>query len=62
MLHIKVKWALVASALSTAIQAIVAAQGPTLPAWAASACTGSLALLAGYSAPSGPPAAAQDML
>lgn len=51
MLHAKVRWALIASIISTAAQAVVSAGGVSLPAWAASACTALVALLAGYHAP-----------
>ncbi len=51
VMHVKVRWALYASIASTVLQALVATGGPSLPAWAASLCTGLVALLAGYAAP-----------
>ncbi len=51
MLHVKVKWALVAGIVSTALQALIGVGGASLPAWAASLATALVGLLAGYTAP-----------
>jgi hypothetical protein len=51
MIHPKVKWAAVAAAVVTGLTALLAAMGPTAPAWLAAAVTGIAAAVAGYSAP-----------
>lgn len=51
MIHPKVKWAAVASLIVTVLTGVVAALGPTAPAWLAAAVTGIAAAVAGYRAP-----------
>jgi len=54
MLHPKVKFAAIASALYALLTALEPLLGPSLPAWAASASTALVGLLAGFAAPTSP--------